>query len=150
MKPRIFVSAVSRELKTARQLVANTLLALGYEPVWQDIFETSSEDIRPMLCRQIDSCFAVIQIVGDAFGMEPPTEDEKFGRVSYTQFEAKYAESIGKKVYYLIAQPDMPRDILADEIDGHAAETVESISDIAERKQLQLSLIHISEPTRPY
>lgn len=56
MKPRIFVSAVSRELKTTRQLVANTLLALGYEPVWQDIFETSGEDIRPMLRRQIDSC----------------------------------------------------------------------------------------------
>lgn len=32
MKPVIFVSAVSRELHSARQLVANTLHALGYEP----------------------------------------------------------------------------------------------------------------------
>lgn len=34
-RPGIFVSAVSKELKTARQLVANTLQFLGYEPIWQ-------------------------------------------------------------------------------------------------------------------
>ncbi len=33
MKPLIFISSVSRELRTARQLVAITLHALGYEPV---------------------------------------------------------------------------------------------------------------------
>ena len=37
-RPAIFISAVSRELKSARQLVANTLTFLGYEPDWQDIF----------------------------------------------------------------------------------------------------------------
>ena len=31
-RPVIFISAVSRELHTARKLVADTLLALGYEP----------------------------------------------------------------------------------------------------------------------
>ena len=40
-RPVIFVSAVSRELRSARQLVANTLTFLGYDPIWQDIFETS-------------------------------------------------------------------------------------------------------------
>jgi len=79
-KPLIFVSAVSRELKTARQLVANTLTALDDEPVWQDIFETRCDDIRPMLRQKIDSCSAVLQIVGDAFGAEPPVPDESFGR----------------------------------------------------------------------
>lgn len=41
LKPRVFVSAVTREQQTARQLVANALLALRYEPVWQEIFETA-------------------------------------------------------------------------------------------------------------
>lgn len=88
MKPRIFISAVSKELKTARQLTANTLLALGFEPVWQDIFETHSGDIRPMLREELDNCSAVLQIVGDGYGAEPPVPDEHFGRVSYTQYEA--------------------------------------------------------------
>ena len=73
MKPLIFISSVSRELRTARQLVANTLHALGYEPVWQDIFETSPDDLREMLRKKIDSCSAVLQIVGHAYGAEPPT-----------------------------------------------------------------------------
>jgi hypothetical protein len=41
MKPRIFISAVTSELRTARQLVANVLLRLGYDPVTQDIFGTA-------------------------------------------------------------------------------------------------------------
>ena len=40
LRPTVFISAVSKELKSARQLVANTLQFLGYEPVWQDIFGT--------------------------------------------------------------------------------------------------------------
>jgi hypothetical protein len=33
-RPAIFISAVSRELRSARQLVANTLTFLGYDPEW--------------------------------------------------------------------------------------------------------------------
>jgi hypothetical protein len=39
-RPAIFISAVSRELRSARQQVANTLTFLGYGPEWQDIFGT--------------------------------------------------------------------------------------------------------------
>lgn len=117
MKTRIFISAVSKELRSARQLVANTLLFLGYEPDWQEIFETSPEDIRPMLRRKINSCSAVFQIVGDAYGAEPREPDETFGRVSYTQYEALYAKARGIKVYYLIAEAGSLRDATADMID---------------------------------
>ena len=48
-RPLIFISAVSRELRSARQLVANTLTFLGYDPIWQDIFETSEGDLRSVL-----------------------------------------------------------------------------------------------------
>ncbi|MEZ5940621.1 MAG: tetratricopeptide repeat protein [Planctomycetaceae bacterium] len=137
LKPRIFVSAVTRELSSARQLVVNTLIALGYEPDWQDIFETSSDDIRPMLREKIDGCAAVLQIVGDAYGAEAPVPDETFGRVSYTQYEALYAKSKGKKVYYLIALSDLPRDAAADTLDQPRDNSPEQIADAAARRQLQ-------------
>ena len=137
MKPKIFVSSVSRELKTVRQLVANTLVALGYEPVWQDIFDTSGDDIRPMLRKKIDGCAAILQIVGDAYGAEPPEPDEEFGRVSYTQYELLYAKSKGKRVYYLMAEGDLPRDQSAAEVNAPLDSTAEAIEDAKERARLQ-------------
>ena len=137
MKPRIFVSSVSRELKTVRQLVANTLVALGYEPVWQDIFDTSSDDIRPMLRKKIDSCSAVLQIVGNAYGAEPPEPDQEFGRVSYTQYELLYAKSKGKRIYYLIAEDDLPRDSNPVDIDVPRGDSDAAIADATERARLQ-------------
>ena len=137
MKPRIFISAVTKELRSARQIVANTLMALGYEPIWQDIFGTSGENICPMLRKQIDSCSAVLQIVGEVYGAEPPVPDETFGRVSYTQFEALYARSIDKKVYYLIASNDLPRDAQPESIDVPHDESEAARADANQRRQLQ-------------
>jgi hypothetical protein len=51
-RPGIFVSAVSRELTTARQLIANTLHFLGHEPVWQDLFGPEQDDRRSTLRRR--------------------------------------------------------------------------------------------------
>ena len=62
--PVIFISAVSSELRSARQLVANTLAFLGHEPEWQDIFGTEEGDLRTVLRRRIDSCKGVVQLVG--------------------------------------------------------------------------------------
>jgi hypothetical protein len=106
----VFISAVSRELKSARQLVANTLSFLGYQPVWQEIFGTESGDLRAMLRQQIDHCKGVVQLVGQSYGAEPPTSDKQFGRVSYTQYEALYARQRGKKVWYLFIDENFPTD----------------------------------------
>ncbi len=97
LRPRIFISAVSKELRSARQLVANTLQFLGYEPVWQDIFGTEQGDLREMLRKKIDACQGVIHLVGQCYGAEPPVPDEGFGRVSYTQYEALYARERAMK-----------------------------------------------------
>jgi tetratricopeptide (TPR) repeat protein len=109
-RPLIFISAVSRELKSARQLVANTLIFLGYQPVWQDIFGTETGDLRGLLRQQIDQCNGVVQLVGQCYGAEPPIPDEEFGRVSYTQYEALYARKRGKKVWYLFIDEHFPGD----------------------------------------
>jgi tetratricopeptide (TPR) repeat protein len=116
LRPAIFISAVSRELKSARQLVANTLTFLGYEPDWQDIFGIEEGDLRAMLRRRIDASTGVVQLVGNCYGAEPPVSDEQFGRVSYTQYEALYAKSKGKKVWYLFLDDTFPTD--PHEVDG--------------------------------
>ena len=46
----------------------------------------------------------------NAYGAEPPTPDEEFGRVSYTQYEALYARKRGKKVWYLFMDESFPID----------------------------------------
>ena len=58
-RPQIFISAVSKELKSARQLIADKLQLLGYDPVRQDIFGTGAGDLRAMLRKQIDECKGV-------------------------------------------------------------------------------------------
>jgi len=113
--PLIFISAVSRELRSGRQLAANTLSFLGYQPIWQDIFGTETGDLRGMLRQQIDQCKGVLQIVGKCYGAEPPEPDPEFGRVSYTQYEALYARKRGKKVWYLFIDETFPVDVCEGE-----------------------------------
>jgi TolA-binding protein len=108
--PAIFISAVSCELRSARQLVANTLTFLGYDSDWQEMFGTETGDLRAMLRRRIDSCKGLVQLVGECYGAEPPAADDQFGRVSYTQYEALYATSRGKKVWYLFLDESFPTD----------------------------------------
>ena len=100
-RPTIFISAVSKELRSARQLVSNTLTFLGYEPIWQDIFGTETGDLRQMLRDKIEQSKGVVQLVGQCYGAEPTSPDPDFGRVSYTQYEALYARKKGVKVWYL-------------------------------------------------
>jgi tetratricopeptide (TPR) repeat protein len=138
-RPLIFISAVSRELRSARQLVAHTLTFLGYQPVWQDIFGTETGDLRSMLRGKIDQCKGVVQLVGQSYGAGPPTPDEQFGRVSYTQYEALYGRKRGKKVWYLFIDESFP-------IDAHEPEP-EELRELqaAYRRRLQ-SDTHVFHP----
>lgn len=90
--------------------MAKTLQFLGYEPEWQDIFGTEQGDLHEMLRRRIDGAQGVVQLVGRCYGAEPPTADPKFGRVSYTQFEALYAHQRSKKVWYLMLDDTFSAD----------------------------------------
>src|SRR5207253_109511 len=140
-RPLIFISAVTRELRSARQLVANTLTFLGYEPVWQDIFGTEGGDLRDMLRQQIDQCKGVIQLVGQCYGAEPPAPDEEFGRTSYTQYEALYARKRGKKVWYLFMDESFP-------IDTHELESEELRQLQASYRSVLKADTHVFHPLR--
>jgi tetratricopeptide (TPR) repeat protein len=137
-RPFIFISAVSRELHSARQLVANTLTFLGYQPIWQDIFGTESGDLREMLRKQIDQSKGVVQLVGKCYGAEPSTPDETFGRVSYTQYEALYARSRGKKTWYLFIGENFP----ADTCEGEPEELQKLQADYRTRLQSDSHVFH--------
>jgi phage tail protein X len=115
--PRIFISTVTRELKSTRQRVADILRRKGFEPECQDIFGTEHGDLRDMLRRKIEGCAGLIQIIGVAYGAEPsdpatgaPLPDAQFGRCSYTQYEFLLARSLGKKTWLLIADGICARD----------------------------------------
>ena len=109
-RPVIFVSAVSKELKSARQLVANTLQFLGYTPVWEDIFGSDQGDLRELLRKKIDVSNGVVQVVGQCYGTELPVIDAHFGRASYTQYEALYARKQGRKVWILLLDDTFAAD----------------------------------------
>ncbi len=98
-RPRLFLSAVSEELRTPRQAVAATVRTLGYDAVSQDNFPTGYGELRQWLREQIDSCEGLIQLVGHGYGAEPPEVDPDYGRVSYTQLEFLYAHRHGKKTW---------------------------------------------------
>jgi tetratricopeptide (TPR) repeat protein len=138
IRPPIFVSAVTQEMRSARKLVVTTLQFLGYEPVWQDVFGTEEGDLRAMLRKQIDECKGVVQLVGQCYGAEPSIADEQFGRVSYTQYEALYARQKGKKVWYLLLDSHFPSDPHAVE-----PEVLQRLqSDYRQRVQTDLHMFH--------
>ena len=114
-RPVIFISAVSKELCSARDLVAKTLIALGYEPKWQDIAATETGMLPEVLRNWIDDSVAVLQLVGHCYGFAPKEPDAVFGECSYTQLEALYARQKGKKVYYILLDNDHPTDPCAAE-----------------------------------
>ena len=74
MKDRapIFISAVTDELRTARDVVATTLRKLGHEVVYQPTFATLPGDLPSRLRELIQKSAAVIQLVGHRFGTELP------------------------------------------------------------------------------
>jgi hypothetical protein len=102
VRPVIYVSAVSTELRSAREVAGRALRGLGYETIWEEIPEGDAGDQRHALERRIDASRGVLQLVGRCYGGEPPLSSRPGGRVSYTQYEAHYARQCGKPVWYLI------------------------------------------------
>jgi hypothetical protein len=108
-KPVVFISSTS-DLSSARDLVGKVLYSMGYEPVWQEIAATDGGELLEVLRNRIHPCQMMIQLVGNRYGAESPNPSPEFGRVSYTQFEALYAERLGKKVVYHFLTDDFPTD----------------------------------------
>jgi tetratricopeptide (TPR) repeat protein len=100
--PKIFISAVSKELRSQRDLVAKTLRLLGCDPIIQNEFGTEPGNIREMLEEKLKPCCALIQLVGHARGFAVKGAQRISDVMSYTQYEADYAERENKTVWYIL------------------------------------------------
>ncbi len=139
-RPRLFLSAVSEEFSTARKKVAGILDSLGYEVISQEKFRTGPGELRNWLREQIDSCKGLIQLVGFAYGEEPPEVDTDFGRVSYSQFEFLYAYNHTQdiKTWVIFVEGNCYRDKLIDQLDlPHETSYPDPGGWQAERRKLQ-------------
>ncbi len=145
-RPRLFLSAVSEELRTVRQTVAATTRTLGYDPVSQDDFPTGHGELRQWLREQIDGCEGLIQLVGDAYGAEPPDMDPDYGRVSYAQLELLYAGRRGKKTWVIVIGDECRRDKPFERLDlPREAAHPDPAGYQAERRTLQQNYLALLE-----
>src|SRR3954451_10955953 len=95
----VFVSATSRDLRTARAKSAEKLRGMGVFAVEQPDFDTDHRTIRSMLLAKIARCDAVIHVAGFVHGAEPRNCPPGAERRSYTQLEFEIAAELGKPVY---------------------------------------------------
>ena len=109
-QPAIYISAVTRELKSARELVAKMLRDVGCKPVYHEIVGSEESDLRDLLRQKIEACDGVIQLVGRCYGPEPPASEDDPDRKSYAQFEAFCGRSQRKQVWHLVLADDFPTD----------------------------------------
>jgi len=108
--PRIFVSATSKDLKTARQLVSEGLRKMECLPIVQDDFPPDYKSVRDMLRAKIGKCDAVVHLVNFYYGAEPmpiPAESE---RRSFMQLEYEIANELGLPCYAFLCGEDFPFD----------------------------------------
>jgi tetratricopeptide (TPR) repeat protein len=117
---RVFISAVSRELGTVRQLVKKALEDSGYHAVEQTTFPLDYRDVVDKLRLLLASCDAVIHIAGQYFGAEPPQQPAGTTHRSYTQLEYALACELGKPVYVFITDDAFPTDPHTAEEEEHS------------------------------
>jgi tetratricopeptide (TPR) repeat protein len=87
--PKVFVSATSGDLRSARKIVSDALLTIDCHPIEQSHFGPDYRTVRAMLRERVEGCQALIHIVGFRYGAEPDPASlpEGVPRRSYTQME---------------------------------------------------------------
>ncbi|VVN05285.1 hypothetical protein PS662_03564 [Pseudomonas fluorescens] len=133
---RIFISAVSTELRSARQIVARVLRRQDCIPVFQEDFPTPHGELSKWLIEQIDACEGFIQLVGRAYGDEPKVRDPEFGRVSFTQLEYYHAIRRGKTSWVIVVG-EQCCDIPAERLDLPDENHLDPVGYQTERQMLQ-------------
>ncbi|MEX1118127.1 MAG: tetratricopeptide repeat protein [Terrimicrobiaceae bacterium] len=108
--PRIFVSATSRDLRTARGLVSEGLRRMECLPIVQDDFPPDYKSVRDMLRTKIETCDAVVHLAGFYYGAEPQPVLPGPDRRSFTQMEYEIAMELKKPCYVFLCAKDFPFD----------------------------------------
>lgn len=108
--PRIFVSATSRDLRTARGLVSEGLRRMECLPIVQDDFPPDYKSVRDMLRTKIATCDAVVHLAGFYYGAEPQPVLPGPDRRSFTQMEYEIAMELKKPCYVFLCGENFPFD----------------------------------------
>ena len=110
--PLVFISAVSGDLRSARDIVKNGLLTIGCHPIVQEHFEPGYQTVKNMLRTKVEQCQAVIHLIGNHYGGEPDPASLPPGtpRRSWTQIEYDLARELGMKTYVFIFDDSYPFD----------------------------------------
>jgi len=108
--PRIFVSATSRDLRTARGLVSEGLRRMECLPIVQDDFPPDYKSVRDMLRTKIQTCNAVVHLAGFYYGAEPQPVIPGPDRRSFTQMEYEIAMELNLPCYVFLCGRDFPFD----------------------------------------
>jgi hypothetical protein len=66
--PKIFISATSGDLSSARQIAKEALLTINCHPVEQTNFEPDWRSVTDMLLGKVGDCQALIHLVGFRYG----------------------------------------------------------------------------------
>jgi hypothetical protein len=108
--PKVFISATSGDLGTARKAAAQALITLGCLPVEQSHFPPDARTVDEMLRAKIGECQAVLHMAGFRFGAEPETLPPGAPRRSFTQMEFDAARELGKPIYLFLPEETFPFD----------------------------------------
>ena len=113
---KVFISAVSKELKSYRTLVEQSLQKKGnIIPIFEELFDLDDDTIEQRLRNYIKECEAVILLVGFQYGAEPHTVIKGYPRCSWTQLEYHLAKDEGKKIYRFLTTEQTPVDPIVNE-----------------------------------
>lgn len=142
--PKIFISATSGDLTSARQIAKDALLTINCHPVEQTNFEPDWRSVTEMLRGKIGDCQALIHLVGFRYGAEPDPESLPPGtpRLSYTQMEYHLAREMGLRVYTFLMPETFPFDV-PKESDGSPKKPEDQ--EIIELQKIHRDLIENSQ-----
>ena len=110
MKPKVFISATTGDLRSIRARIKEALLTLGCVPVEQTNFPPDYRSVADMLRSRIGECHVVVHIAGLRYGSEPQSRVPEEPRRSYTQMEYHIARELKKPVYTFVCGEDFPYD----------------------------------------
>ncbi|HEV7404460.1 MAG TPA: DUF4062 domain-containing protein [Chthoniobacteraceae bacterium] len=102
---KVFISATTADLGAVRAAVRDFFSDhQQYKPVEQEHFGPAAETLLEMDRRKLAGCDAVLHLVGECYGHEPPLAGGS--RRSYTQLEHDHA--LGKPLYLFVCEDSFP------------------------------------------
>ena len=102
---RIFVSSTSRDFQDVRQAAWDAVMSTGNIPIGMEYWPADSRPSLEVIQENLRHCDIYLGILGPRYGstLSHPESDQM---MSYTEYEYRYAEKLGKSVLMLMMTPD--------------------------------------------